>query len=94
MGSPAEVDLSKRVDSVGVDRVEQAGQLHAVPDRDGQGLEQGTSYRPLSRQRLYDRGQLGPVQREQRPGDQLVTRPPSVDGSSDQREPAGRPAMR
>ena len=47
------------------------GQLDGVPDRDGQPLEQVAPHRPLPRQRLHQPAELRPVERDQRPGDEL-----------------------
>ena len=60
------------------DRVDQGGELDGVPRGDGEPLEQVASYGPLPRQRLHQPRQLRPLQRDQRPGDQLGD-PPALE---------------
>jgi hypothetical protein len=75
VGTPSEVHLGDRVETVALVGVEQGRHLDPVAHRHRQALEQAAADRPLAGERLHDRGQLGPVQREPRPGDQLGDAP-------------------
>ena len=89
----AEVDLRHALEPDRAQRVDQHRDLDAVADREGEALEQLAARRDLAGERLPEPGELGHVEVEERPRDELGHAAAPV-GDDGRRRPAAAAGTR